>query len=110
MTKSKSGANQFGGSIPRAFDAFAGKPIFELDVLSVGPAEVAQAFAENAKIDLPNLVCFGKTHQYADTARVIALLCKCAKRPGQYGASKKCDKLAPLHWFSKCFRASYMVG
>jgi hypothetical protein len=87
----------------------AGKPIFELDVLSFGPAEVAHAFAENAKISLPNLVCFGKTHQYADTARVIALLRKCAKRPGRYGTPKKCDKLAALHWSSKCSRASYMV-
>jgi hypothetical protein len=64
--------------------------------------------SRNAK-QVPNLVCFGKTHQYADTARVIALLRKCAKRPGRYGTPKKCDKLAALHWSSKCSRASYIV-
>ena len=81
----------------RIFDTFAGKPIFELDVLSFGPTKVAQAFPEHAKVGLPDFVCFGKTHQYADTARLITLLRKGVKRPRRYGAADKSHKLAPPH-------------
>src|SRR5262249_21924561 len=42
-------------------------------------------------------VYFGKTHQYADAAQVIALLRKCAERPSRYGAANKSDELAPPH-------------
>ena len=80
--------NNFVGELPCAFDAFAGKPIFELDVLSFGSAKVAQAFAESAKIGLPNLVCFGETHHTPITTRLIALLSKNTKRPRRYGAAR----------------------
>jgi len=76
--------------------------------LSFGSAKVAQAFAESAKIGLPNLVCFGETHQYADTTRLIALLSKNTKRPRRYGAAKNSDELASFAAPDATDRALYL--
>src|SRR4029078_8047536 len=75
--------DQFGRRLLRALDTFPRKPIFDLDVLSFDPAEIAQAIAEDVKVGLPDLVCFGKAHQYADAAQVITLLRKCGARPSR---------------------------
>ena len=99
VTKSRSGLlpTSSGSLETCAFGTLAGKSVFELDVLSVCPSEVSQALPENSKVSLPDFVRFSETHQYADEAWAITLLCKYSERPRCRGTAKNSDKLAPPH-------------